>query len=223
MAVATSYPRRECPSRRTAPAACRATASPTARAVGSGSGSGSPKNTRTASPVKAPTVAPCSPIRRPSISWNDSRTVSSSSGPALPATVARPRSSQVTTAISRRWGSSSVRSPDSNMASASCGDRKRRSTRSRSSSTSCSCTRSSRVWFHAVSSVVWRSIASWYRLSRLSDDTRASSSGCSSGWRRKSSAPASRARTRSSSGAAVTITTGSRRVRGSSRMRRQTS
>ena len=66
-------------------------------------------------------------------------------------------------------------------------------------------------------------MVSWYRFTRTSERTRASSSACSNGLVTKSSAPASMLRSFCSSPLAVTITTGRNEVVGSARIRRQVS
>ena len=146
-----------------------------------------------------------------------------SSGSDVSANAVNRRRSQNTTTISLRWLSRKDSSPELTTRSASWGERNRRSRPSRSSSCTWVLTRCSSSWFQAVSSAVCRSIVSWYRLIRTSDLTRASSSAWSNGLVTKSSAPASMACRFSWSPLAVIITTGRNSVRGSCRIRRQTS
>jgi hypothetical protein len=66
-------------------------------------------------------------------------------------------------------------------------------------------------------------IVSWYRFSRTSEATRASSSAWSNGFCTKSSAPACSDGSRCCEPLAVIITTGRNAVRSSARIRRHTS
>ena len=146
-----------------------------------------------------------------------------SSGSFDSANGVKPRRSQKTTTISRRWLSRTDSSPELITNSETCGERNRRSRLTRSSSSSCRETRLSSSAFQAASSAACRVIVSWYRLIRVRDATRASSSGCLKGLLTKSSAPTSRARRFSCSPLAVIITTGRNAVLSSARIRRQTS
>ena len=136
-----------------------------------------------------------------------------SSGSAVSANGVKPRRSQNTTVISRRWLSRNDSSPDVTMSSASCGDRNRRSRPTRSSSSTWACTR-------CLELAVPRRELGGLPLDRVvvlldphQGRTRASSSAWSNGLVTKSSAPASMARSFSWSPLAVIMTTGRNAVR----------
>ena len=146
-----------------------------------------------------------------------------SSGSPLSANGVKPRRSVNTETISRRWLRRKDSSPVSTTSWAICGDRNRRSRPSRSSSATWAATRCSSVVFHSASAAACATTVSWYRLTRTSERTLASSSALLSGLVTKSSAPTSIARTFSASPLAVTMTTGMKDVAGFSRIRRQVS
>ena len=79
-----------------------------------------------------------------------------SSGSLVSAKAVKPRRSQKTTTISRRWLSRNDSSPESTTSSTSCGDRNRRRRFTRSSSATWACTRASSSRFQAASSAAWR-------------------------------------------------------------------
>ena len=131
----------------------------------------------------------------PSISWNDSRTASSSSGPdgagdggeapELPRRAPRSRGGAARAASGRRTRTSPRPAAARGSGGARGGARARGAGRGPAPPASGSA---------CVSSAFWSSRVSWYCFRRTSDRTRARSSACSRGWRRKSSAPGLRAR-----------------------------
>ena len=81
-----------------------------------------------------------------------------SSGSLASANGVKPRRSQKTTTISRRWLSRNDSSPESTISSASCGDRNGAAGRSARARPTCACTRSSSSRFQAASSAACRVI-----------------------------------------------------------------
>ena len=114
----------------------------TARAEGSGQGNGSLNSTTSPSPTKRSSVPSWRKISWPRLAWYCRRTLITSSGSAISAKAVKPRRSQNTTVISRRWLSSRRSSPEVTISSAICGGRKRLSAPSRSISASWAATRS---------------------------------------------------------------------------------
>ena len=104
-----------------------ASASRTATEAGSSHGSGSLNTTSSPSPVSRAKVPEASYTSEPKASWYAPSTAITSSGSAPSANAAKPCNEQASTAISRRWLSSTDGSPLTS--SATCGGRNDRSPR----------------------------------------------------------------------------------------------
>ena len=99
----------------------------TARSAASGTSIGSLKKSWTPSPSMKPTVASNRRTSRPIVSWNSPSTRISSSGSTASTKLVQPRRSAKNIATWRRWLARIDSSPDETIASASCGERNRRS------------------------------------------------------------------------------------------------
>src|SRR6516164_6434456 len=90
----------------------------------------------------------------PIAAWYSRRSAITSSGSALSENPVKPRRSQKSAVISRRWLSSCFSDPEATIRSATCGGRKRRSLPMRSISPTWSATRCSSCWLSLTTSSV---------------------------------------------------------------------
>ena len=131
------------------------TAMRTARTEGSGHGSGSLNQTIRPSPAKRSSVASYLWMSLPSVAMIFAQDLDDLLRLGGFGKAVKPRKSQNTTVISRRWLSRTFSPPEETMSSAICGERNLLRRSMRSISPNWSATRCSSVRFHCASSSAW--------------------------------------------------------------------